>query len=189
MAKTYGGPSQKVRIYGYSMKREGLGYKSSNILAYLPKIVAQVQDPNMPNDNLRYFELDFNNLDKFDFILFLGAFLADEQTFIVKTEGMEGNEFLFAFNAVRGAIDIGDIYPSLRSDEVNPCSKDDFYAGLKWADENAHNDLATFFNSIMNAFKQDNFVTVHRYNDIQVWRKFCEKISALKVFSGLVNNQ
>jgi hypothetical protein len=187
MAKTYGGPNQKVRIYGYSLKREGIGYKSSNVLAYFPKVDAQSQDTNMPNDNLRYFELDFNNLDQFDFILFLGAFLADEQTFIVKTEGMEGNEFLFAFDAVSGAIDIGNIYPSLRSDEVQPCSKDDFYAGLIWADKNAQSDLATVFNSIMNAFKQDNFATVHRYNDIEVWRKFCEKVMFLKVFSALVN--
>ena len=189
MAKTYGGTNQKVRIYGYSLKREGLGYKTSNVNAYFPKINAQIQDPNMPKNNLQYFELDFNNLDQFDFILFLGSFLADEQTFVVKTNGMEGNEFLFAFNAVSGAIDIGDIYPSLRSDEVKPCSMDDFNAGLKWSDDIAHNDLETLFNSIMNAFKQDNFVTVHRYNEIEVWREYCEKVSALKDFSTLVNTQ
>ncbi len=189
MAKTYGGPNQKLRIYGYLMKREGLGYKTSNVNAYFPKIDAQVQDPNMPKNNLQYFELDFNNLDQFDFVLFLGAFLADEQTFVVKTEGMEGNEFLFAFNAASGTIDIGDIHPSLRSDEVKPCSMEDFNAGLRWADEGAHTDLATLFDSIMDAFKKDNFVTVHRYNDIDVWRNYCKKVSALRAFSTLINTQ
>ena len=101
---------------------------------------------------------------------------------------MVGNEFLFAFSAIIGSIDIEDIYPTLRG-EVKPCFKEDFDLGLIWADENTHDDLATLFDSIMDAFKQDNFVTVHRYNEIEVWRKYCEKVSALRAFSTLINTQ
>jgi len=143
------------------------------------------QDPNMPRNNLRYFELDFNKLDEFDFILFLGSFLADMQTFIVKAEGMTGNEFLFAFNAVSGSIDIRDIHPSTRG-EVKPYTVKDWQNGLKWFNEIAHKDLDVLFTTIMNRFKQDNFVTLHRYQDIKLWRTFLEKVSALKEFSALV---
>lgn len=67
MAKTYGGTSQKILIYGYLQKRDGLRYKSTDKLSYFPEIKDQVQDPNMPKRNLRYFKLDFNTC-------FLGKF-------------------------------------------------------------------------------------------------------------------
>jgi hypothetical protein len=189
MAKAYGGLSQKIRIYGYALRRDGLGYKKVDKLAYYPEPRDETtQDPNMPGSNLRYFELDFNKLDEFDYVLFLGAFLADMQTFVVKTEGMAGNEFLFAFNAITGSIDIGDIYPTMRG-EVKPCFIEEWREGLVWADESAHEDLEVMFTAIMDNFKQDNFVTLHRYQDIKVWRNYCERVSALKEFSKLVNNQ
>lgn len=185
MAKYYGGSSQKIRIYGYAQWYDGLGYEKVGNLAYYPEPNGE-QDWLMPTNNLRYFELDFNDLDNFDFILFLGAFLADSQTFIVKTEGMAGNEFLFAFNAITGAIDIGNLYSTLRTG-VKPFFLKNLKQGLEWADNDAQEDLATLFNSIMDKFKRENFITMHRHNDITVWRKYCERISGLRAFSALIN--
>jgi hypothetical protein len=205
MAKTYGGTSQKIRIYGYAMRRDGLGYKKTDKNAYYPspfvidketgkpvidentgKPMLRDQDSNMPANNLRYFELDFNKLDDFDYSLFLGAFLVDMQTFVVKTDGMAGNEFLFAFNALTGSNDIGDLHPTLRG-EIKPCFLEDYNAGLKWSDNDAHNDLEIRFNEIMDRFKRDNFVIIHRYNDVNFWRACCSKISALRKFSALID--
>ncbi len=52
----------------------------------------------------RYFVLDQNNINELsdNFIILLGGFLVDGQTFIIKTENTAVNEMITAFNLMQG---------------------------------------------------------------------------------------
>lgn len=89
IANTHG----EVRIYGFKPGKNGyLRYGTE----YHPEL-GEI-DSNMPSNDQRYYDLDPDHLNNFDFHLFLGALLADHQTFIIRKVGMEKNEVLFAFS-------------------------------------------------------------------------------------------
>ncbi len=163
IANTYG----KVRIYGFILGKHG--YHRTGTL-YYPDV--GVSDPNMPTNDQRYYELDPANLGAFDFHLFLGGLLADHQTFIIRREGMEKNEALFAFSL----LDIGLPLETITSSVSGSRPGFPSLGGLFTSDQLAHQQLSAswfniqsflFMNKMMNGL-----VAVPR--TITEWRQLCQ---------------
>jgi len=178
-----------LRIYGYRANEGGVGFDSSTT-SYRPEICsANEYDINMPGIhplNSRFFTLDPDHLDQFNFHLFLGALLADNQIFIVRA-GIDSNgnplmwknEILFAFSFLTK-----DIFPELILRHKERAEKP------SWAEYNngflyPHNldeyiILNQLWSNVQESFIENQvFITSHRFNSHTDWYRACTMAAGL----------
>ena len=113
----------KFRIYGYypfitSSHSLAYGHSKTRYMAYYLEHYETSIDPNMPEGNKWYFEIDssdnFKNFDAREFIIFLGAIIADGQMFLIRGFDEMGRflpqgEFIFIGSLLNNHISLSDL--------------------------------------------------------------------------------
>lgn len=154
-----------VRIYGFTLGKNGYGRIGTEYYPGPGEI-----DLNMPGADQRYYELDPNKLDIFDFHLFLGALLADHKTFIIRKPGMEKNEVLFTFSLLDIGLSPSDIICGLKTPPGFP-SLGELYV----SNEVDYHLLSEFWFAIQTFMWENNdasgFLRPRRAQD---WKEFCQ---------------
>ncbi|MHA1251912.1 MAG: hypothetical protein ACTSRP_18130 [Candidatus Helarchaeota archaeon] len=164
-----------IRIYGYRLSTEGLSYKDTEgKLNYYPSKNLENVDRGFGisnRENSRYFEISYDDatgnvrsFDLDDFKLFLGALLADAQTFIIRTaadhEGnstMGANEVLFAFNFFCNRLEPSNIVGNRRFRAPTTSN-----GVMTAADRAFYNNLAYLWESFM---INNKISIIHRYKE------------------------
>jgi len=172
-----------LRIYGYRAYKNGFGFDPRS-QTYRPERCSpdeyDIYTPGKYPLNSRYFTLDLENLDQFDFHLFLGAMLADNQVFIVRA-GIDSNgnplmwrnEILFAFSFLTK-----DIFPdSILSDKTNAerPSWAEFNNGLLYPHNlNEYIILNELWSKVQENFiKNQVFISSHKFKSHLDWYRAC----------------
>jgi hypothetical protein len=169
----------KIRIYGYNSKLRGFSRKSSGKLIYYPESRRDL-DAFMPgSSNDKFFELDIDTngrvffsgedgsrLDSdhmFQFLL--AALFADHQLLVIRKEGMETGEILFAFSWL--------IEGLLPSDIISAKGIRPGYIGKPLYTNNMQNflELAIQWRNIQQSFRHNGvFVGIHKpIQDLDIW--------------------
>ncbi len=138
---------------------------------YKVTLFENIINKNMPVSVQRYHEIDSENLNTFDLQLFLGGLIASQQTFIVRKEGMEKNEVLFAFNLLETDLFLDTIISSTSSYERPGFAS---LGPLFTSDQDAYKQLsASWFNIQRLLWVGNTMGGLSGRPSITSWREIC----------------